>query len=158
MSTKSAPTAVGFGDRPDRPRMRLLDFHQMRQGKLFGFARIGLTIGLRISDIPILAEERGPFAALPATPMLDQEGRQKRDLSGNPRYVAFLERRDRDLSSRFSATDRSSLRPIRRRSARRAMTAPTPLRLEEADQDKALRYRWDSESSGQRHGTPRSRP
>jgi hypothetical protein len=62
MSIRSAATAVGFVDRPDWPRMRLLDFWPMRKGKLLGFARVELPISLRIRDIPILAARK---ASLP---------------------------------------------------------------------------------------------
>jgi hypothetical protein len=98
MSPRSAATAVGFGDHTERPRTRLLDFRSMRKPKLLGFARVELPSGLRISDIPTLAGKNGAFAALPSMPMLDQEGRQKRDVNGKPQYVAFLEWRDRGLS------------------------------------------------------------
>jgi hypothetical protein len=87
----------------ERRRMRLLDFRAMRKGKLLGFARIELPIGLLISDIPILAGKNGVFAALPARPILDREGRRKRDVNGRPQYLAFLEWRDRNISGRFSA-------------------------------------------------------
>jgi hypothetical protein len=46
--------------------------------------------------------QNGPFAALPSRPVLDQEGRQKRDVNGKPQYLPFLQWRDRSLSSRFS--------------------------------------------------------
>jgi hypothetical protein len=84
------------------PATRLLDFRPMRKGKLVGFARVELPIGLRINDIPIILGKNGPFAGLPARPMLDHEGRPKIDIRGKPQYVAFLEWRDRDLSRRFS--------------------------------------------------------
>jgi hypothetical protein len=87
----------------ERRRIRLLDFRPIRKGKLLGFARIELPIGLLISDIPILTGKNGVFAALPARPLLDPEGRQKRDANGRPQYLAFLEWRDRNISGRFSA-------------------------------------------------------
>ena len=46
--------------------------------------------------------QNGPFAALPAQPVLDQEGRQKREVNGKPQYLPFLQGRDRSLSSRFT--------------------------------------------------------
>jgi hypothetical protein len=82
--------------------MRLLTFQSMRKGKLLGFARIEFPNGLQISNIPIFAGQNGPFAALPSRPVLDQEGRQKRDVNGKPQYLPFLQWRDRRLSSRFS--------------------------------------------------------
>jgi hypothetical protein len=88
----------------ERPGAQLLGFRPLRKGKLLGFAHVELPIGLRISDIPILSGKNGAFAALPARPLLDQEGRQKRDVNGRPQYASFLVWRDRDLSSRFSDT------------------------------------------------------
>lgn len=103
MNTRAPASAVGFGDRPERPRMRLLGFRPIRnKGKLLGVARIELPNGLRINDIPILSGKNGQSATLPARPMLDQEGRQKFDIRGKPQYAAFLEWRDRDLGRRFS--------------------------------------------------------
>jgi DNA-binding cell septation regulator SpoVG len=81
MSIRSAAIAVGFVDRPDWPRMRLLDFRPMRKGKLLGFARVELPISLRIRDTPILAGPKGVFAALPAKPIPDGERRQKREVA-----------------------------------------------------------------------------
>jgi DNA-binding cell septation regulator SpoVG len=105
MIEPDARTRATWGDRPDpRPRMRLLDFKSVRKAKLFGFAKVELPNGLRISDIPVFAGKRGRFATMPARPVLDQEGRQKRDINGNPQYAVFLEWRDRDLASRFSDT------------------------------------------------------
>jgi hypothetical protein len=101
MSTTSATTAAGFGDRLAWSRMRPLDFWPMRKGKLLGFE---LPTGLRISDIPIVGGRNGAFAGLPARPVLDQEGLQKRNINGKPRYTPFLEWRDRSLYSWFSDT------------------------------------------------------
>jgi DNA repair protein RadD len=47
MGIRSATMAAGFWGRPDRPRIRLLDFRAMRKGSFLGFARIELPIGLR---------------------------------------------------------------------------------------------------------------
>jgi hypothetical protein len=91
MSARSAATAVGFGERRERARTQLLDFRPMRKGKLLGFARVQLPIGLRINDIPILAGRNGAFAALPAKPQIDSEGRVKRDGRGKALYVPVLE-------------------------------------------------------------------
>jgi hypothetical protein len=88
----------------ERSRMQLLAWKPMRKGKLLGFARVLLPIGLQIGDIPVLAGRNGAFAALPAKPQIDSQGRVKRDDRGKAFYVPVLEWRDRDLSSRFSDT------------------------------------------------------
>jgi hypothetical protein len=95
------------GDRPpavgtDPPKVRLLAFKSMRMGTLLGFARVDFPHGLQISNIPIFAGQNGPFAALPSRPVLDQEGRQKRDVNGNLHYLPFLQWRDWSLSGWFS--------------------------------------------------------
>ena len=88
----------------ERPRMQLLSWKPVRKGKLFGFARVALPSGLRISDIPIIAGRNGAFAALPAKPQIDAEGRVKRDDRGKALYLPILEWRDRDIAGRFSDT------------------------------------------------------
>jgi hypothetical protein len=113
MSIRSAATAVGFVDRPDWPRMRLLDFWPMRKGKLLGFARVELPISLRIRDIPILAGPKGVFAALSPKPIPDGVGRQKRDVNGRPKYLPFWEWRDRGVRAKrqFIARSKTSTCP-----------------------------------------------
>ncbi len=67
-------TRASWGDRPDRPRMRLLSWKPMRKGTLRGFATVELPIGLRIFDCPVLTAKNGPWAVLPSKPVLDADG------------------------------------------------------------------------------------
>jgi hypothetical protein len=48
------------------------------------------------------ASNNGPWAALPAKPELDNEGRRKLDINGKPTWSPVLEWRTRDLANRFS--------------------------------------------------------
>jgi hypothetical protein len=87
-----------------RLRMRLIAFWPMIKGSLRGFATIELPIGLRIADCPVYAMQGKAWAALPAKPILDGEGRHVRSPGGKPQYAAILSWRDRDLADRWSAT------------------------------------------------------
>ena len=86
----------------EKSQMRLIGFKPLVKGSLRGFATVQLPIGLTIEDCPVLVGRNGAWAALPAKPVLDREGRQVKP-DGKPQYVAILKWRDRDLSDRFSA-------------------------------------------------------
>jgi hypothetical protein len=88
----------------ERPRMRLLAWRPLQKGALRGFASVQLPIGLQIEDCPVYVGRNGPWATLPSRPMIDGDGRHKRDTNGKPQYSAILKWRDRDLQSRFSDT------------------------------------------------------
>jgi len=90
----------GHSDLP--PRLRL-------KWNLLGFPRIEHPIGIKIDEIAIVRDKRGALATLPAQPVLDRPGRQKRDINDKPQYAAILERRDRGLSGPFLM--RSCARP-----------------------------------------------
>ena len=100
--TVSAARAIGFGDRPSAPRMRLISFKPRVRGALRGFATIALPIGLIIEDCPILVGRNGAWAALPSRPVLDRDGRQVKP-DGKPQYATILKWRNRDLGAGFSA-------------------------------------------------------
>jgi len=54
-------------------------------------------------EIPVILSQTGnPFSMLPSTPILDQDGRQRRDDNGRPRYSVILKWRTRGLQTRFS--------------------------------------------------------
>ena len=104
MSARSvtAAQAVGFGDKPSAPsRMRLISFRSFVKGSLRGFATVQLPIGLTIEDCPVFVGRNSAWAALPAKPVLDRDGRQVKP-DGKPQYAAVLKWRDRDLNDRFS--------------------------------------------------------
>jgi hypothetical protein len=82
--------------------MRLLDCRTIHKGKVFAATRIELPSGLQIGDVLVFVGKNGPFAALPAKPKLDREGRQQLGPNGRPLYVPILEWRDKALASRFS--------------------------------------------------------
>jgi hypothetical protein len=105
----SSETALRRGEQleapgpTERPKMRILEVELVRRGgKLRGFTRIELPNGLRIGNIALIAGVNGPFAALPAKPLFDHQGKPKLDLRGRRQFVSFLEWRDRDLGRRFS--------------------------------------------------------
>ncbi len=86
----------------DRPRLRLVAFTPRVQGALRGFATVELPIGLKLHDVPILAGEFGPWAAMPSKAALDRDRRQK-TVAGKPLFTPVAEWRSRELADRFSA-------------------------------------------------------
>jgi hypothetical protein len=98
-TAKPEPTAE-----PPKPKLRLVSWRALNKNSLRGFATVELPIGLTIADIPVLVSQGGLWAALPAKPQLDQNGRHRRDANGKPAYSPILQWRDKDLSKRFSAT------------------------------------------------------
>ena len=107
MRATDAATAIGFGGRPDRQRTQLLDFRPILKGKLLGFAKVELPIGLRISDIPILA---GKTASLPHCRQDLSLISTRLDASGRPVYRASIEFRNRRIAERFNTAVLDALR------------------------------------------------
>jgi hypothetical protein len=102
----NAATAVGFSNRPQPRRMRLVSFKPLVKGARRGFANIELPNGLRITDCPVLVGGNGKaWATLPSKykPVLGADGRQI-IVEGKRQYCPLIEWKDRDLSDRFSAT------------------------------------------------------
>jgi hypothetical protein len=83
--------------------MRLIAWKPLVKNSLREFATIELSIGLKIFNILTLISNGNSWATLPGKPILDADGKHKVDVNGKAAYVAILEWRDRDLSSRFSA-------------------------------------------------------
>jgi hypothetical protein len=81
--------------------MLLLAFKRVVKGALRGFATIELPSGLRITDCPVLVSSGKAWATLPSKPVLGADGRQS-VIDGKRQYVAILEWKSRDLSTRFS--------------------------------------------------------
>ena len=50
--------------------IRILEFRSVQKGALRGFAKIALSSGMIISDVTILAGDRGPWASPPSKPMV----------------------------------------------------------------------------------------
>jgi hypothetical protein len=78
------------------------EFNEIRKNTLRGFAKVRLASGMILIDVSIHVSNGKAWAALPAKPMLDKEGRALRDPEGKIRYapvVAFATREHRD---RFS--------------------------------------------------------
>jgi hypothetical protein len=91
--------------RPSGRKMRLISFRPVVKGSLRGFATVGFPVGpgeLQIADCPVHVSHGRPWAALPARPVLDGDGRHVRPDGGKPQYAAILRWRDRDLADRWS--------------------------------------------------------
>lgn len=68
---------------PSRPRMQLISWKPVTaDGTLKGFATVWLPNGLVISDCPVHLGSRGPWAALPGRPIIDDLGRHAVDPAG----------------------------------------------------------------------------
>jgi DNA-binding cell septation regulator SpoVG len=83
--------------------MILRGWRPITKNSLRGFADIELPIGLQIHDVPVLLGANGAWAALPAKPQLDKDGRQRVDANGRGLYTPIIEWRDKALRDGFSA-------------------------------------------------------
>jgi hypothetical protein len=82
--------------------MMLRRWRPLHRNTLHGFADLELPNCLQIDDIAVHVRDGRAWAALPARPMLDQNGRHVFH-DGKPQYAAILRWRTRDLADRFSA-------------------------------------------------------
>jgi len=80
----------------------LVGWRAMRKGALLGFASVRIGKALTINDVPVLSSSGRVWASLPGKPVLDAEGRQKRDDRGKPVYVPMAAWADRETANRFS--------------------------------------------------------
>jgi hypothetical protein len=71
-------------------RMKLLTFRPLTKNSLRGFAFFELPNGLRIIDCPVLTSH-GKAWVLPSRPVLDESGRQKRDINEKPQYAPVVQ-------------------------------------------------------------------
>jgi DNA-binding cell septation regulator SpoVG len=86
-----------------KAQLRLVSFKVMAKGQLRGFCTVELPPGLILSDLPVLLGNDGFWVALPGKPVLDETGRQKRDINGKAEYQPIGKWTSRELSDRFSA-------------------------------------------------------
>jgi hypothetical protein len=100
--TSNVATTIGFGGRPDRPRVRLVSFRPVIKGSLRGFATVELPIGLTIFDCPVMFGRIEPWAVLTSKLVLDSEGRHVKPGGRKGQYVSVLLWRSKDRASRFS--------------------------------------------------------
>lgn len=82
-------------------RLSLLDWRAVSKNTLRGFAKIKLPNGLIISDIAVHTINDQWWAALPATPQI--ENGQHREVDGKKQYKKILEWGDRSTGDQFSA-------------------------------------------------------
>jgi DNA-binding cell septation regulator SpoVG len=84
--------------------LRLVSFRAITKGQLRGFCAIELPPGLILSDLPVMIGNDGrPWVPLPSRPVLDENGRHKRDTNGKPEYQPIGKWISRELSDQFSA-------------------------------------------------------
>jgi DNA-binding cell septation regulator SpoVG len=84
-------------------RLRLVEWRQVRKGRLYGFASVEFEpLGLKMHEIPILMGKDGPWACVPTKPRLDGNGQQQRDVDGSPRYDRVLSWSTKRRENEFS--------------------------------------------------------
>jgi hypothetical protein len=84
--------------------IRLRGFRPLAKGTLIGFADIELPGALLVHDCPVFrAKDGSAWAALPAKPVVDRDGKQKADANGKRQFAPVLEWCNRELANRFSA-------------------------------------------------------
>jgi hypothetical protein len=90
---------------PPKQRLRLVSFKPMVKGLLRGFCTIELPPGLILEDLSVLIGNNNgrPWVALPSRPVLDENGRHKRDVNGKPEYQSIGKWTSRNLGDQFSA-------------------------------------------------------
>lgn len=86
----------------------LVEWKALNRNTLLGFATIQLGKSLVVSDCPVHRTATGDggfryWAALPAKPVVDRDGRAVRDGTGRIKYAALLSWADRDAADQFSA-------------------------------------------------------
>jgi hypothetical protein len=87
------------GGKP-KPKLQLVSFKPMRRNALVGFAVIRFVSGLKLNDCPVHLHPNGRvWVSLPGKPVIDEDGRQKRDAKGKPAYVPVAEWSDRATSA-----------------------------------------------------------
>ena len=85
-----------------RRGLRLVSFKPLKKGGLLGFVSIEiLAIGMTVVDCPVQKTAGRIWVALPAKPVLGQDGHQV-EVGGKKQYAAILKWRDRARSDRFS--------------------------------------------------------
>jgi len=99
----TAAHRAAWGEKP-KPQLEVLLFHKVHKGTLRGFATIQFASGLRVIDCPVHVHSNGrEWIGLPGKPLLDEEGRQRRDpITGKPVYVPVNQWSEKRIGDRFS--------------------------------------------------------
>lgn len=85
-------------------RLRLVRWKPQIKNTLRGFATVELPIGLLIIECPVHLSTNGRlWAALPARPQIDRDGRHRRDVNGKAAWLPILEWRSPKLREAFSS-------------------------------------------------------
>ena len=70
--------------------MILTKWSKYRKGAMRGFVTVQLDSGLMIPGSTVLIGKHGPFVQLPSRPVIDADGRQKRDSNGAPIWEPLI--------------------------------------------------------------------
>jgi DNA-binding cell septation regulator SpoVG len=69
---------------------RIIEWRPLRKNSLLGFAKVAFPSGMIISDITIMAGERGPWASPPSKPLIDRDGAVMKDASSGKVVSVWL--------------------------------------------------------------------
>jgi len=72
----------GGGD--ERPRLRLVRWRKVHRGHLVGFADVELPIGLKITDVMVIAKAGKVFCNLPSRPRLRTDAKEHLEIDLDP--------------------------------------------------------------------------
>jgi len=90
--------------------MKIRDWRPLRKNTLLGFAKTESPSGMIISDVTVLAGEKGPWASPPSKPMVDRTGAVMKDANGKVRYVPIIEFTSKEIRDRWSAAVIAAMR------------------------------------------------
>jgi hypothetical protein len=87
------------------------NFRAVEKSTLRGFFTVTLASGLVLHECALHEKGLERWVSLPTKPILDADGRQRRDTTGKPRYAKVVEiphkfRRDRFQGEALAALDR----------------------------------------------------
>jgi hypothetical protein len=99
-----SPKNPALGDRSASvaPGVTILEWRPLRKNSLLGFAKIQLPSGMVVSDVTVLASERGPWASPPSKPMISRDGAVLKDDNGKIKYAPVISFASKTLRDRFS--------------------------------------------------------
>jgi len=73
--SKTIPSDIVFGGKPERPWMRLLSFKPYRKNNLRGYADVEVGIGQQITGLTLHGDSGERWIGMPSKQVLDADGR-----------------------------------------------------------------------------------
>lgn len=108
------------------------NWRPLRKGSLIGFVSVSMPSGMAIHEISVLETNGRFWAAPPAKPMVDRDGRVMIGDDGKRRYSPLVEFASKELRSRWSDSVIAALRAAEPGALAPQAAAPQLDRSEEA--------------------------